>query len=461
MSAPSDHDGGAALAAPPAAATIVVSGLTKRYGEIEAVRGIDFTVAPGEIFGFLGPNGAGKSTTISMLCTLVAPTSGTRERRRLRRRPPARRRAPQHRPGLPGHDAGHLPDRRAEPAPARRALRRRARAGRAAHGAGARDGRPVGAPQEHGRDLLRRDEAPPRDRARADALAARAVPRRADGGPRSADALLDLGLHPRAQGGRGHHDLPHHPLHGRGRVLRSHRDHGQGRDRRARHPRRAEGVRRSRPHHAADRRRRRGDRGARADVRDQREDGRGRGHVRRAGGRALRAAALRRARTSRSARSRSRGPRSTTSSCPTPGRRSATPRRAMPSSGARRRRCSGGAADGTGHRTARACAPRSPGVHVPARSMRGDAARGQDRLAARADPLLQGPAADRHRTRAAVPLPLRPRAPASRTSRAPARTASTCGPSSTRACCAWRCSSRRCSPRPRSSGTASSASCAR
>jgi len=77
VSARPDHDGGVASATPPAAATIVVSGLTKRYGEIEAVRGIDFTVAPGEIFGFLGPNGAGKSTTISMLCTLVAPTSGT------------------------------------------------------------------------------------------------------------------------------------------------------------------------------------------------------------------------------------------------------------------------------------------------------------------------------------------------------------------------------------------------
>jgi ABC-2 type transport system ATP-binding protein len=69
--------GGAALAAPPAAASIQVVGLTKRYGQIEAVRGIDFEVAAGEIFGFLGPNGAGKSTTISMLCTLVAPTSGT------------------------------------------------------------------------------------------------------------------------------------------------------------------------------------------------------------------------------------------------------------------------------------------------------------------------------------------------------------------------------------------------
>ena len=53
-----------------------VRGLAKSYDEIEAVRGIDFEVAPGEIFGFLGPNGAGKSTTIGMLCTLVRPTGG-------------------------------------------------------------------------------------------------------------------------------------------------------------------------------------------------------------------------------------------------------------------------------------------------------------------------------------------------------------------------------------------------
>jgi ABC-2 type transport system ATP-binding protein len=55
---------------------VAVSGLTKRYGDFEAVRGIDLTIEPGETFGFLGPNGAGKSTTISMLCTLVTPTSG-------------------------------------------------------------------------------------------------------------------------------------------------------------------------------------------------------------------------------------------------------------------------------------------------------------------------------------------------------------------------------------------------
>jgi ABC-2 type transport system ATP-binding protein len=58
------------------AAAIEVHGLEKRFGEIEAVRGVDFEVAPGEVFGFLGPNGAGKTTTINMLCTLVKPTEG-------------------------------------------------------------------------------------------------------------------------------------------------------------------------------------------------------------------------------------------------------------------------------------------------------------------------------------------------------------------------------------------------
>ena len=58
-------------------AAIAVAGLTKNYGEIEAVRGIDFEVPVGETFGFLGPNGAGKSTTIKVLCTLARPTSGS------------------------------------------------------------------------------------------------------------------------------------------------------------------------------------------------------------------------------------------------------------------------------------------------------------------------------------------------------------------------------------------------
>jgi ABC-2 type transport system ATP-binding protein len=51
--------------------------LRKSYGPLEAVRGITFDVAPGELFGFLGPNGAGKSTSINMLCTLLDPTGGS------------------------------------------------------------------------------------------------------------------------------------------------------------------------------------------------------------------------------------------------------------------------------------------------------------------------------------------------------------------------------------------------
>ena len=56
---------------------IEVQDLEKTFGEVEAVRGVGFTVEPGEVFGFLGPNGAGKTTTINMLCTLAKPTSGS------------------------------------------------------------------------------------------------------------------------------------------------------------------------------------------------------------------------------------------------------------------------------------------------------------------------------------------------------------------------------------------------
>jgi ABC-2 type transport system ATP-binding protein len=59
--------------APPA---IDVSELRKSFGGLEAVRGVSFEVAAGEIFGFLGPNGAGKTTTINMLCTLTRPSGG-------------------------------------------------------------------------------------------------------------------------------------------------------------------------------------------------------------------------------------------------------------------------------------------------------------------------------------------------------------------------------------------------
>src|SRR5919109_1519901 len=57
---------------------IEVRGLRKTYpGGAEAVKGIEFDVAAGEVFGLLGPNGAGKSTTIGMLTTTIRPSSGT------------------------------------------------------------------------------------------------------------------------------------------------------------------------------------------------------------------------------------------------------------------------------------------------------------------------------------------------------------------------------------------------
>ena len=61
---------------PEQAAAISVRGLEKRFDDVHAVRGVDFEVAAGEVFGFLGPNGAGKTTTINMLCTLAKPTAG-------------------------------------------------------------------------------------------------------------------------------------------------------------------------------------------------------------------------------------------------------------------------------------------------------------------------------------------------------------------------------------------------
>jgi ABC-2 type transport system ATP-binding protein len=59
------------------APAIEVHDLRKSFDALEAVRGVSFEVAPGEVFGFLGPNGAGKTTTINMLCTLAKPTGGS------------------------------------------------------------------------------------------------------------------------------------------------------------------------------------------------------------------------------------------------------------------------------------------------------------------------------------------------------------------------------------------------
>ena len=56
--------------------SITVEQLTRAFGDLVAVDGVDLQVPSGEIFGFLGPNGAGKTTLVKMLTTILAPTSG-------------------------------------------------------------------------------------------------------------------------------------------------------------------------------------------------------------------------------------------------------------------------------------------------------------------------------------------------------------------------------------------------
>lgn len=56
---------------------IVVRNLEKQYGEVHAVRGLSFTVPPGQILGLIGPNGAGKTTTMRIIAGIIPPTSGT------------------------------------------------------------------------------------------------------------------------------------------------------------------------------------------------------------------------------------------------------------------------------------------------------------------------------------------------------------------------------------------------
>ncbi|MTL15425.1 ATP-binding cassette domain-containing protein, partial [Nocardia seriolae] len=55
---------------------VVVEGVEKSFGSVQALRGIDFQAAQGEVLGILGPNGAGKTTTVNILSTLIAPDAG-------------------------------------------------------------------------------------------------------------------------------------------------------------------------------------------------------------------------------------------------------------------------------------------------------------------------------------------------------------------------------------------------
>src|ERR1700752_5262426 len=64
-------------AATPAAPMVEAHGLVKRFGDFVAVDGVDFTISPGESFGFLGPNGAGKTSTMRMISCISPVSEGT------------------------------------------------------------------------------------------------------------------------------------------------------------------------------------------------------------------------------------------------------------------------------------------------------------------------------------------------------------------------------------------------
>ncbi len=87
-----------------ASSAISVENIVKRYGDFEAVKGVSFHVAEGEIFGLLGPNGAGKSTLIRMMTTLIPITGGRAIVGRPRCGQRSRRCAPHDRRHSPGAD---------------------------------------------------------------------------------------------------------------------------------------------------------------------------------------------------------------------------------------------------------------------------------------------------------------------------------------------------------------------
>ena len=164
------------------AAPIEVRGLTKRYGEIIAVDGVDLTIEPGDVFGYLGPNGAGKTTSLRMMLGLIRPSAGSV--RLFGRDPQISVKALE---GVAGFVEApvllSVLQRPPEPR-ALRGARRARRRSRQGDRRGPGDRRPPGSGQGQGARLLPRDAPAARHRVRAPAPPAPADPGRADHGPR-------------------------------------------------------------------------------------------------------------------------------------------------------------------------------------------------------------------------------------------------------------------------------------
>ena len=181
------HAAGAAVSESHVA--IQIRGLTKRYGAIEAVRGIDFDVQAGEIFGLIGPDGAGKTSTFQILAGVMEATSGSAE---LFGRPAREARA---HIGYLTQAFSLYPDLtvRGEPPLRRRPAPRAAPRDRAARRALPRDVRHGPLHRSAGRPAERRHEAEARAGLRARARAAGPAARRADHRRRSGVAPRVLG----------------------------------------------------------------------------------------------------------------------------------------------------------------------------------------------------------------------------------------------------------------------------
>ncbi len=190
---------------------------TRKHKTVEAVRGLDLEIQPGELVAFLGPNGAGKSTTLRMLTTLIPPTAGRAEvagHDVLTERAAVRRSI-----GYvgQGNAAGHMQrgrDEAGQPGAGPRPLagRRPSARGRAARGV-----RPDRVRHPAGLHALRRT-APSAGRGHRDGpLPPADVPRRTVDRARPAEPREPAAGDPPAPRGARHHHRAHHPLPGGGR----------------------------------------------------------------------------------------------------------------------------------------------------------------------------------------------------------------------------------------------------
>ena len=192
---------------------------------VDAVRGIEFEVAPARCVGLLGPNGAGKTTTMRMIMGLTTPSAGEL---RVFGVPVAEPDPPAQgpdRPRAPGEQPRPGPVGPPEPRGLRPLLQPAVGGDRRAHPGAARLPAARRAGRERRQSALRRHEAPPGAGARPDQRSGAGDPGRADHRARPAGAGHDLEAPARSEAPR-QDPAAHHPLHGRGAapVRRDHRD---------------------------------------------------------------------------------------------------------------------------------------------------------------------------------------------------------------------------------------------